>query len=90
MSARNARQRYVVVVMDGGMVSGVHGPYSSKEKADAQAARLEPVLERYNDEESGEAVERYRSGHFTESGHDHRFALVRPIEGGPVPVRQYR
>lgn len=90
MSARHARQRYVVVVMDGGMVSGVHGPYASKEKADAQAARLKPVLERYNDEGSGEAVQRYQSGHFTESGHDHRFTLVQPIEGGPVPVRQYR
>lgn len=90
MSARNARQRYVVVVMDGGEVSGVHGPYASKEKADAQAARLEHVLERYNDEGADEAMERYRSGHFTESGHDQRFTLVRPVEGGPIRVREYR
>ena len=76
--------RWVVVVMDGDTLIGIHGPYASREKAEAQVARLQPVIEQCN--EDGVAQQLRPDW----DGYEERHALVRQIAGGPVPVRQYR
>jgi hypothetical protein len=84
-------QRWVVLVstVDIGPLHA-HGPYRTREAAQAQAARMKRAADRYNEQAEAAIAEQATSGSIYAHSPDRMEIQVLPITGGSIPVRSYQ